>query len=175
MFVNTIIRFLKLVVWLNKSLSTSPPPPPPHMKARKLYLCRPRKYNCQPFCGPEVRTDCSDSVFSLRPAPLSYLWVRVRILGVLKIVCCCTIKPDCCLCRLWSCFLTDSAACVLSFDHSTPLHSKQGLPRPWLWRQQPICFFFCGAPSCRPHLVSKGQVVHDTVQTKPGHSGCLRL
>ena len=34
----------------------------------------------------------------------------------------CWIKPDCSLRLLWSCFLTDSAACVLSFYHSTPLH-----------------------------------------------------
>ena len=47
---------------------------------------------------------------------------KARILGVLKIVCCCTIKPDCRLRLLWSRFLTDSAACVLSFYHSTPLH-----------------------------------------------------
>ena len=39
---------------------------------------------------------------------------------MLKIVCCCTIKPDC---RSASCgFLTDSAACALSFYRSTPLH-----------------------------------------------------
>ena len=59
---------------------------------------------------------------SLQPVPLSYLCMRMRILGVLKIVCCCTIKPDCHLRLLWSCFLTNSAACVLSFDHSAPLH-----------------------------------------------------
>ena len=57
--------------------------------------------------------DCSDSVRSLRPAPLSYLCVRVRILRVLKIVCCRTIKPDCRRRLLRSRFLTDSAACVL--------------------------------------------------------------
>ena len=42
--------------------------------------------------------------------------------GALKIVCCCTIKPDCRLRLLWSRFLIESAACVLSFYHSTPLH-----------------------------------------------------
>ena len=41
----------------------------------ELYLCGPRKHNCQPFCGPQGRFDCSDSVCSLRPAPLSYLCV----------------------------------------------------------------------------------------------------
>ena len=52
--------------------------------------------------------------------PLSHLCVRVRILSMLKIVCCCTIKPDCHLRRLlWSPFLTDSAA--LSCP-TTPLH-----------------------------------------------------
>ena len=87
-----------------------------------MYLCGQRKHNCQPFCGPEGWFDCSDSVLSLWPMPLSYLCVWVRILGVLKIVCCCTIKPNCCLRLLWSPFLIDSAACVLSFYHSTPLH-----------------------------------------------------
>ena len=53
---------------------------------------RAKKHNCQPFCGPDGRIDCSDSMFSLRPAPLSYLCMRVRILGVLKIVCCCENK-----------------------------------------------------------------------------------
>ena len=48
-------------------------------------MCGPRKHNCQPFCGPEGRSDCSDIVCSLRPAPFSYLCVGVRILGVLKI------------------------------------------------------------------------------------------
>ena len=57
-----------------------------------MYLCGPRKHNCQPFCGPESRFDCSDGVCSLRPAPFSYLCVRVRILGVLKIDCCCSNK-----------------------------------------------------------------------------------
>ena len=45
-----------------------------------MYLCGPGKHNCQPFCGPEGRFDCSDSVSSLRPAPFFYLCVRVRIL-----------------------------------------------------------------------------------------------
>ena len=53
----------------------------------------------------------------------SFICVRVRILGVLKIFGCCTITPDCSLRLLCSRFLTDSAACVLSFDHSTPLHA----------------------------------------------------
>ena len=63
----------------------------------------------------------SDSVCSLWPAPFSYLCVRVRILGVLKIVCGWANKtwllPYAC-CGL---HFIDSAACVLSFDHSTPL------------------------------------------------------
>ena len=37
------------------------------------------------FCGPEGRFYCRDSV--LGPVPFSYLCVRVRISGVLKIVC----------------------------------------------------------------------------------------
>ena len=68
-------------------------------------MCGPGKHNCQPFCGPEGRFCCSDSVCSVWPAPFSYLCVRVRILCVLKIVCCCRIKPDC-----------RSACCGLHFD-----------------------------------------------------------
>ena len=83
-------------------------------------MCGPRKHNCQPFCDPEGRFDCSDSVCSLRPAPLSCLCVRVRILGVLKIVCCCTIKPDCRLRLLWSPFLLTPLP--VSCPSTTPLH-----------------------------------------------------
>jgi len=92
-------------------------------------LCAPRKHNCQPFCGPEGRFYCSDSVCSLRPVPFSYLCVRVRILCVLKIVYCCRIKPDCRMPAVVSIF-TDSAACVLSFYHSTPSHIKWYLSSP---------------------------------------------
>ena len=46
-----------------------------------MYLCGPGKHNCQPFCGPEGRFYCSDSVCSLWPAPFSYLCVSVMILG----------------------------------------------------------------------------------------------
>ena len=87
-----------------------------------MYLCGPGKHSCQPFCGPEGWFYCSDSVCSLWPAPFSYLCVRVSILGVLKIVCGWASKtwllPYAC-CGL---HFTDSAACVLSFDHSTPFH-----------------------------------------------------
>ena len=59
---------------------------------------------------------------SLWPAPFCYLCVSVRILCVLKIVCGWESKtlllPYAC-CGL---HFIDSAACVLSFDHSTPLH-----------------------------------------------------
>ena len=44
-------------------------------------MCGPRKHKCQPFCGPEGRFDCSESVFSLRPRPHCYLCVRVSIVG----------------------------------------------------------------------------------------------
>ena len=83
-------------------------------------MCGPRKHNCQPFCGPEGRFDCSDSVCSSRPAPLYYLCVRVRILGVMKIICCCTIKPDCRVRLLWSPFF-DRLRCLCPV--LLPLHS----------------------------------------------------
>ena len=58
---------------------------------------------------------------SLWPVPFSYLCVWVMILGVLKIVCRCTIKPEGrCTPAVVSIF-TDSAACVLSF-YTPPLH-----------------------------------------------------
>ena len=89
---------------------------------RKLYLCGLRKHNCQPFCGPEGRFYCSNSMCSLRPAQFSYLCVCVRILGVLKIVCGCRIKPDCRSPAVVS-ILTDSAARVTVLLRSTtPLH-----------------------------------------------------
>ena len=79
-----------------------------------MYLCGPGKHNCQPFCGPEGRFYCSDSVCSLWPAPFSYLCVSVMILGVLKTVCGWTSKnwllPYAC-CGL---HFIDSTACVLS-------------------------------------------------------------
>ena len=42
-------------------------------------MCGPGKYSCQPFCGPEGRFYCSDSVCSLWPAPFFYLCVSVMI------------------------------------------------------------------------------------------------
>ena len=87
-----------------------------------MYLCGPGKHNCQPFCGPEGRFYCSDSVCSLWPAPFSYLCVSVMILGVLKTVCGWTSKNWLLPYACWGLHFIDSAACVLSFDHSAPLH-----------------------------------------------------
>ena len=42
-------------------------------------MCGPGKHSCQPFCGPEGRFYCSDSVCSLWPAPFSYLCVLLSI------------------------------------------------------------------------------------------------
>ena len=62
-----------------------------------MYLCGPGKHNCQPFCGPEGRFYCSDSVCSLWPAPFSYLCVSVRILCVCwKLSAAEQVKTDCC-------------------------------------------------------------------------------
>ena len=62
-----------------------------------MYLCGPGKHNCQPFCGPEGRFYCSDSVCSLWPAPCSYLCVSVRILCVCwKLSAAEQVKTDCC-------------------------------------------------------------------------------
>ena len=61
-----------------------------------MYLCGPGKHNCQPFCGPEGRFYCSDSVCSLWPAPFSYLCVSVRILCVCwKLSAAEQVKTDC--------------------------------------------------------------------------------
>ena len=62
-----------------------------------MYLCGPGKHNCQPFCGPDGRFYCSDSVCSLWPAPFSYLCVSVRILCVCwKLSAAEQVKTDCC-------------------------------------------------------------------------------
>ena len=62
-----------------------------------MYLCGPGKHNCQPFCGPEGRFYCSDSVCSLWPAPFSYLCVSVMILCVCwKLSAAEQVKTDCC-------------------------------------------------------------------------------
>ena len=45
---------------------------------RKLYLYRPRKHKCRPFCDPEGRFDFSESVFSLRPMPHCCMRARVH-------------------------------------------------------------------------------------------------
>ena len=68
-----------------------------------MYLCGPGKHNCQPFCGPEGRFYCSDSVCSLWPAPFSYLCVSMMILCVCwKLSAAEQVKTDCCLRLLWS-------------------------------------------------------------------------
>ena len=62
-----------------------------------MYLCGPGKHSCQPFCGPEGRFYCSDSVCSLWPAPFSYLCVSVVILCVCwKLSAAEQVKTDCC-------------------------------------------------------------------------------
>ena len=62
-----------------------------------MYLCGPGKHNCQPFCGPEGRFYCSDSVCSLWPVPFSYLCVSVMILCVCwKLSAAEQVKTDCC-------------------------------------------------------------------------------
>ena len=68
-----------------------------------MYLCGPGKHNCQPFCGPEGRFYCSDSVCSLWPAPFFYLCVSVMILCVCwKLSAAEQVKTDCRLRLLWS-------------------------------------------------------------------------
>jgi len=62
-----------------------------------VYLCGPGKHSCQPFCGPEGRFYCSDSVCSLWPAPFSYLCVSEWGLHVCwKLSAAEQVKPDCC-------------------------------------------------------------------------------
>ena len=119
-----------------------------------MYLCGSKKHNCQPFCGPEGRFDYSNC--SLRPAPFSYLCVQLRILGVLKIVCCCRIKPGCHLPTVVSIF-TDSAACVLSC-YLPPLHYNTKVEK---HEMQPVT---------TPPLVWK-----DPVSTVPNHERATYL
>ena len=87
-----------------------------------MYLCGPRKHSCQPFCGPEGRFYCSDSVCSLRPAPFSYLCMRVRILGMLKIVCSWANKTwllpnTCCGLHFWPTLLPGSLSFYVPPHH----------------------------------------------------------
>ena len=91
-----------------------------------MYLCGLRKHNCQPFCGPEGRFHCSDSMCSLQPALFSYLDACERGFWVCwKLSAAVAIKPDCCCPPAVVSIFTDSAACVLSFYQSTPLHTIQ--------------------------------------------------
>ena len=85
-----------------------------------MYLCGPRKHNCQPFCAPEGRFDCSDSVSAFLAAR-AVLW---SMLASEDFEC----AENCLLLysKTWLLpppavvsFLTDSAACVLSFYRST--------------------------------------------------------
>ena len=67
--------------------------------------------------------DCSDSVCSLRPTPFSYLCVHVRILGVLKIVCCWANKTRlltyaCCGLHFYGL----RCLCPVLLRSTTPLH-----------------------------------------------------
>ena len=93
-----------------------------------MYLCGPGKHNCQPFCGPEGRFYCSDSVCSLWPAPFSYLCVSVMILCVCwKLSAAEQVKTDCCHTpAVVSTLLTPlPVSCPLT----TPLHYNFGAAR----------------------------------------------
>ena len=81
----------------------------------------------------QSRVRCSNhwaipAPFSLWPVLFSYLCISVRILGVLKIVCGWAIKTWLLPYAYCGLRFIDSAACVLSFDHSTPLHITMILP-----------------------------------------------
>jgi len=115
----------------------------------KLYLCGPRKHNCQPFCGPEAWSDCRDSVMyqlcTLRPAPLSCLCLQVRILGVLD--------------KTW---LQPPPAVVLLFDRLRRLC-------PVLWPLHSITIWCCKT------RISRATRDHSRFQwPRPSHSRLLR-
>ena len=99
-----------------------------------MYLCGPGKHNCQPFCGPEGRFYCSDSVCSLWPAPFSYLCVSMMILCVCwKLSAAEQVKTDCCHTpAVVSTLLTPlPVSCPLT----TPLHYNFGAATTGqLWR-----------------------------------------
>ena len=78
--------------------------------------------------------------------------MRVRILGVLKIVCCCTINPDCRLRLLWSQMLSDSAACSL------PLHSIT------------IIKMICRAPICHTSWECRARYNNTHSHPPPHHT-----
>ena len=59
-------------------------------------------------------------VYAVVSEDLKHKQIVRSILGVLKIVCCCTINPDCRMPAMVSIF-TASAACVLSF-YAPPLY-----------------------------------------------------
>ena len=93
-----------------------------------MYLCGPGKHNCQPFCDPEGRFYCSDSVCSLWPAPFSYLCVSVRILWVCwKLSAAEQVKTDCC--HTPAVVSTLLTPLPVSCHLTTPLHYNFGAAR----------------------------------------------
>ena len=91
-----------------------------------MYLCGPGKHNCQPFCGPEGRFYCSDSVCSLWPAPFSCLCVSMMILCVCwKLSAAEQVKTDCCHTPAVVSTLLTPLPVSYPVDDATPLHILQ--------------------------------------------------
>ena len=59
-------------------------------------MCGPRKHDCQPFCGPEGRFYCSDSVFPAARAVLLSMRASEDFGCAEKLSAAEQIKSDCC-------------------------------------------------------------------------------
>ena len=59
-------------------------------------MCGPRKHDCQPFCGPEGRFYCSNSVFPAARAVLLSMRASEDFGCAEKLSAAEQIKPDCC-------------------------------------------------------------------------------
>ena len=118
------------------------------------------KHNYQPFCGPEGRFYCSNSVCSLWPTPFSYIGMRVRILGVLKIVCCWANKTwllpyaCCCLHFYWLQCLCPVLLSLHSITHLQLTHLYDDGPSlDWnhYWKKRNVNCWSCQTVSCWTH------------------------
>ena len=129
-----------------------------------MYLCGPGKHNCQPFCGPEGRFYCSDSVCSLWPAPFSYLCVSVMILCVCwKLSAAEQVKTDCRLRLLWSPLYWLRCLCLVLWPLRTITHVTQKGSKEHI-----VCKFLCHATDVFTYLiVTVGKFLSNLIGESP--------